>query len=705
MKLGYNELVNIYDGKRKVTQAMESFNHAIALDNENAGAYHDLGCLYLQWGKVPEAIEALRKAIALLPNYATAYNNLALAFESAGNAAQAIMCLKKALDIKPDLAEAWNNLGNQYKNLKDFSNAQQYYQKALAIDPVMPAALNNLGLLLQDMGKYEEAITFFEMAVRTLPPLLDSFINLGNVYQCVGKLRKAKSSYQNALKIKDDHPVTFFNLGVVCNSIGEPKEAEVVFKKALELKPDYEIACASLVKLLIQHCAWDELEPLNPKLDDFTSTCLRLGRRPAETPFQSLIRHCDPELNQKVARYWSSEAASSIQHITLSHHAREKKADRKLRIGYISNNFRNHPSADLISGIIAQHNRKRFEIVCYHYGINDGSRQRKRIEQSCECFVELNAVDDQAAAERIYNDRTDILVDLVGHTEGSRIAICAFRPAPLQLRYLGFAGTCGADFYDYLIGDEIVTPADEACCFSEELILMPSSYHVNNYAIDYAEDSPSHMDSDSRREKFIFCCFNTTYKIDQHTFRCWMEILQSVPSAVLWLLSESGFANANLSKYVQKSGIAQERVQIFGKVNKYEHFKRLHQTDLFLDTFPVSGGASVADALWAGIPVLTLKGKHFASRMSDSILTASGLGDLVCNSESEFIDKAIELATIANRLPHLKKRVYNARKNSPIFNPQLFARHLEAAYEHIWQLNQAGRTPELIHVANLDIPT
>lgn len=696
----YKDLAGIYKDMGDYEQALTCLRAAITQDSGCVEAYHDIGCLLIQLGREAEAIEALRKSIALKPDYARAYNNLALALEAQGFIAQAAACLQKSLQISPGLSEAWNNLGNLSKKKNHLARAERYYRRALACSPQMPAALNNLGLLYQQTGAFDQAISCFQKAARSAPAMIDSFINLGNTLQCMGRFRQARISYADALKIRPGHPVALFNLGVASDRIGESEAAEAFFRRALEGKPNYGQACAYLVHSLLRHCAWTEADRFNIQLDRFTSESLRLGKKPAETPFTNLVRHAEPALNLKVAQSWSLDIRNSVNPLMSTLQAARIK-HHKLRIGYLSCNFGNHPTADLMSGIIAQHDRRKFEIICYHYGANDGSRQRQRIEQTCDKLVDLNALSDQAAAQLIHADRPAVLVDLVGHTRGSRLAICALRPAPVQVRYLGFAGSSGADFFDYLIGDPIATPIDQADCFSEKLILMPHSYHVNNYAADYPESlSPPRCDR-TEGKTFVFCCFNTSYKIDQRTFDCWIRILEQSPTTVLWLMSQNDRTSVNLKQYAQRSGICPERLQIFNKVEKTAHFARLRRADLCLDTLQVSGAASVADALWADLPVLTVRGKHFASRMSDSILTAAGLSDLIAENDETYVRRAVEFAADPNRLRELKERVRRATESAPIFDPVLFARHLEAAYDHIWKLHQDGQAPRSIMVSDL----
>jgi len=695
----YKDLGNSYKDCGKHNQAIECYCKAIELNREYAQAHYDLGSIFFQTDRVDDALTALRKAIQLKPDYPQAYNNLALVLGATGRPEQALACLRKALEYDADLPEVWNNIGNIYKKRRDYPTARSHYEQALKIAPDMVEALNNLGQIHQGLRNSDEAIHCFTTALKANPSFVDSYINLGNTYQYIEKLRKAKSVYRQVLNFQPDHPVAHFNLGVVAHEMGDLDEAVSCCQKALDAQPNYEKACAYLLNLLLQQCSWNEIGTLDEKLDQMTMNTLKTGNKPAETPFLNLVRRSDPAMNLAVARAWSHEFSQMAANKTLTHHRPAKHPDRKLRIGYLSNNFRNHPTADLVSGILKHHNRNQFHITCYHYGINDGSLQRQRVEKACDRFVDLYHVNDQAAAQVIHNDRVDILVDLVGHTKGTRMGICAYRPAPIQMRYLGFAGSTGADFFDYIITDKIATPPQQARYYTEQFILMPDSYHVNNYKSDYGHAVPKPGQGDgSTRKDFIFCCFNASYKIDPDTFASWIEILKYTPNSILWLLADKEITRANFKQCAEKYGIDPNRLTFFNKAQKAEHFVRLGNADLALDTFAVSGAATTADALWAGLPVLTVAGKHFASCMSDSILSAAGLSELVFDNRNAYVRKAVELSNNRIQLRSIQEKVKQARQSSPLFDPRRFTQHLEGAFRESRNIYLNNQPPDMIQL-------
>lgn len=693
----HKDLGNCYKDCQKVDQAIECYGKAIALDDTFAEAYYDLGSIFLQTDRLDEALTALRKAIQLKPNYPQAYNNLALALDASGRSEQALACLHKALECDAALPAVWNNIGNQYKSRGDYPAAQRHYEQALKIAPDMVAALNNLGQIHQLLGDRQAAVDCFAKAMKVDPNFIDSYINLGNTYQHDEKMRKARSVYRQVLDLQPDHPVAHFNMGVAAGEMGDSQEALSRCRKALSANPDYEKACAYLVHLLRQQCAWNDLESMHQKLDRMTRNAVKRRKKPAETPFQNLVRCADPAMNLAVARAWSQGIGQTAAAKRFTHSNSLKDADRKLRIGYLSNNFRNHPTADLVSGILQHHDRERFLIACYHYGVNDGSPQRRRVEKACDTFIDLYRLTDRAAARKIYDDGVDILVDLVGHTKGNRMGICAYRPAPLQMRYLGFAGSTGAEFFDYIITDKIVTPPHEARHYTEQFIMMPDCYHVNNYKCDYERNlSRPEQGKHANGEALVFCCFNAGYKIDPHAFACWAGILKQLPGSVLWLLADNQTTRCNLHRWAAKAGIDPYRLVFFNKAPKAEHLERLGAADLALDTFAVSGAATTADALWSGVPVLSLGGGHFASRMSDSILTAAGLGELVVDNRSAYVGKAVELGKNRVLLQAVKEKAARAGETAPIFDSRRFSQHLEDAYKQAWSRYLNGKASDII---------
>ena len=370
----------------------------------------------------------------------------------------------------------------------------------------------------------------------------------------------------------------------------------------------------------------------------------------------------------------------------------------KIVIGYLSNDFRYHATAHLMLSLFGLHNRDEFEIYCYSYGKDDRSYYRSRIQHDCDKFVDISSFGHDAAAGCIYKDKVDILVDLKGYTEGTRLSICALRPAPVQVSYLGFPGTTGADFFDYIITDKIVTPEEHAPYYSEKFAYLPHCYQVNDHTQLIANKDWKKGDFGFPEDSFVFCSFNGPYKIDPVMFDVWMEILRKVPDSILWLLSGNNIAEKNLRREAEARGIQSERLVFADMLPKDEHLSRLRFADLALDTRIVTGHTTTSDALWAGVPVITLQGGHFASRVSSSVLSAIGLPELITHSLEEYEALAVQLARNPAQLQEIRQRLAENRLSAPLFDTPRFVRNLESAYKEMWNIFSAGETPRQIAV-------
>jgi len=438
---------------------------------------------------------------------------------------------------------------------------------------------------------------------------------------------------------------------------------------------------------------------MTAKLDGLTRKALDTGIKPLESPFLSVTRNADLSINFAVAKSWSRDIARAMSN-SKSHFSFDgRRTDKtKIVIGYLSDEFRNHATAHLMLSLFGLHNRDEFDIFCYSFGKDDGSSYRRRIQHDCNKFVDISSLGYDAAARCIHGDQVDILVDLKGYMKGNRLAICALLPAPIQIRYLVFPGTTGADFIDYIITDKIVTPEEHAPYYSEKFVYMPHCYQVNDHTQPISNKEWKKEDFGIPKSCFVFCSFNQPYKIDPLMFDIWMGILQKVPDSVLWLLSGNKIAETNLRREAEARGIKSERLIFAEKLPKDEHLARLRFADLTLDTRIVNGHTTTSDALWAGVPVITLQGSHFASRVSSSVLSAIGLTQLITHSLEEYEVLAVQLAHNPADLQELRQRLENNRLTAPLFDTPRFVRNLENAYKEMWKIFLAGEAPRKIEV-------
>lgn len=379
----------------------------------------------------------------------------------------------------------------------------------------------------------------------------------------------------------------------------------------------------------------------------------------------------------------------------------KKSLKPKLRVGYLSTDFHRHATAYLIAELFELHDRARVEVCAYSYGPDDGSAIRRRLVGACDRFVEIAGASFEDAARCIYRDEIDILIDLKGYTRATRTEILALKPAPIQVSYLGYPGTMGADFIDYIITDRFISPPDQEPFFSEKFVYLPDCYQVNDRQRKIAEQTPTRTESGLPEDGVVFCCFNNTYKITPAVFDIWMRVLKGIPGSVLWLLEANGGSVVNLRREAKKRGVHPERLVFTPRMSMEKHLARFRIADLFLDTFPYNAHTTASDALWAGLPVLTCAGETFASRVAGSLLTAIGLPELITTSLADYEALALRLARSPARLAGLRKRLQKNRLTAPLFDSPRFTRHIESAYQMMWEVYLKGEAPHRMDVPAL----
>lgn len=500
--------------------------------------------------------------------------------------------------------------------------------------------------------------------------------------------------------MEPDFPVALNSLGAALQYQGKTEEAISCFEKALQLDPEYSNPLVNLLDQLQQTCSWGELPEISKKLDVLTDSSLESGLKPAETPFHSLSRHIDGRRQLRIAKLWSSDISERMSKLNFKVPAEERTmAYSPIRIGYLSNDFNDHPTAHLMRSMFRLHNRNEFEVFCYSHGVDDGSAYSKGIQNDCDRFVDVRHMSHLDAAKRISQDKIDILVELKGFTKGCRLEICALRPAPIQVSFLGFPGTTGADFIDYIITDSIVTPEDQAINYTEKFVYMPHCYQINDHTQRISSKKLERPDVGLQRNTFVFASFNQEYKIEPVMFGCWMRILTRIPQSVLWLLVSNDISKANLQAEAYARAVNPERIVFANKLPKDEHLKRLQLADLVLDTRIYNGHTTTSDALWAGVPLVTVQGDHFASRVSSSLLRAVGMPELITHDLAQYEALATQLASRTDLLRNIRARIVNTKHRSPLFDTLRFVKNLEIAYTRMWSIYLSGERPRPIQIA------
>jgi len=664
-------------------EAIESYDRALELA-PNAEAHCERGNALVELRRLGEALDSYAKAIHHNPRYLEAYSNRAIALILLNDAEAAVASCDAAIALKPDYAEAHNYRGNALLKLKRLEEALASYDRAASIKPDYAEAFNNRGCALFELNRLEEALASCNRAITIKPDYAEAFSNRGNALFKLKRHDEALASYDRAVSIMPDCAEAFNNRGNVLLDLKRFEEALACYDKAVSIKPDYFDAAVASMHVADQICRWSA----DTARADLIARC----KVPAfdGTPFAFLAMCDDPQLHHDLATAYVRNKAP----LPGSPLWRQRRAREKIRVGYLSADFQEHPVGYLIAEVIALHDRSRFEIFGISAGANDGGEQRRRLEATFDVFVDVSTMTDTALARRIAEAEIDILVDLGGHTTNGRILALANRPAPIQVTYLGYPGPTGVPFIDYAIVDANVVPANDVHAYSEKLVYLPESYLCNDRERKIADWTPSRAECGLPADGFVFCCFNNSYKINPPVFDIWMRLLRAVPGSVLWLRADNNSARANLQREATERGVGPQRLVFAERVDSNsEHLARHRLADLFIDTLPYNAHITASNALWVGLPVLTCTGRSFAARVAGSLLHAIGLPELVTGSLSEYEALALRLATCPAELRALRDRLACNRSTHPLFDTPRWTRHLESAFQEMWRLHCDGEPP------------
>jgi len=721
----HNNLGNVLQALNRLDEAVESYQRAIRLKPDFAEAHNNLGGALKHVGKIEEAVASCRSALALAPDFAEAHNNLGNAFLAQGRFDAAVESFHRAVSLRPNLAEAHFNLGNAWQAQNQCDEAVTSFRRAVQLRPELAEAHHNLGAALVQQNRLDEAIESYRRAIALRPDFANSHSNLGNLLRILGKAEEAIASCQRALALRPDDVSILNNLGAALGTQNRFGEAVASFRRALALDPDDGRALRSLGDLLnllgkrseamIYYGRAVALEPEDSGLfaawfnirqylcdwahyrEDEARVRKGLGPRPAiGSTFTLLGLSSTPAEQLDCARGIAAKIAVA-EAAMLSR--RRGRPGGRIRLGYLSADFRRHPVAFLIAGLIEHHDRRNFEVIGYSYGPEDRSTIRTRLIDAFDRFVDIEKTSYRQAAELIHSDGVDILVDLTGYTAFNRSVILAHRAAPIQVNYLGYPGTMGAEFIDYIIVDPFVVPPDQQTFFSEKLVHLPDCYQCNDDKREIAERTPSRGECGLPEGSFVFCCFNNSYKITPTFFDIWMRLLRAVPESVLWLLDSGVSAIVNLAREAAARGVAPERLVFAPRAALPEHLARHRVADLFLDTLPYNAHTTASDALWAGLPLLTCTGDTFAGRVAGSLLRAIGLDELMTTSLDEYEALALRLAREPEMLARLRARLEKNRLTHPLFDTDRFAGNIETAYRQMWETWKTGKPPAAFAVS------
>ena len=685
-----NNRGNILQTLGRHDEALASYDKALAIRPDWAEALNNRGNVLQNLGRHDEALGSYDKALAIRPDWAEALNNRGNVLQNLGRHDEALASYDKALAIRPDWAEALNNHGNVLQNLRRHDEALGSYDKALAIRPDYAEALYNRGNVLQNLRRHDEALASHDKGLAIRPDWAEALNNRGSVLKELGRHDEALASYDKAIALKPDYAEAHISRGNVLNELSRPAEALESFDKAISLKPDFQFLLGHLLFAKRWICDWNNLALQVAQL------FYKIERsEKVSPPFPLLALSNSPKLQLYASKLYAN-ARHPVNPI-LPDIASRKRHD-KISIGYFSGDFRQHPVALLVAGLFENHDRSRFEVTAFSFGPNTNDDMEQRISRACDGFFNIRNRSDTDAASLARALRVDIAVDLSGFTLGCRPGIFSMRAAPIQVNYLGYPGTMGIEYYDYLIADRTLIPDTDRSYYTEKIAYLPNTYQPNDLSRCVSGGALTRIEVGLPDDGFVFCCFNNNFKISPTIFDSWMRILKQVDGSVLWLLEDNVTATDKLRKEVKIRGVDPARLIFAKRISLPDHLARHRLADLFLDTLPYNAHTTASDALWAGLPVLTRAGGTFAARVAASLLKAIELPELITSTVVEYERLAVYLAKNPQELAIIRRKVANNRLTTPLFDVQCFSKHIEAAYSKMYERYQAGLSPEHIHV-------
>lgn len=736
-------------GSGAFADAQRLIGQAVRLLPQDAGAHVNLALALAGGGKPQEALERINQALDLQPEMPAAQMNRVGILIKAGFHEEALSSASQLIEAGHDHPELRVNQGIALLELKRSEEAIAAFEHVLAAAPENLKALNNLACALIETAQLDAAIAAADRALAIHPQYAEACLTKARALAAQGLLLEAEpllrraaelqpgnaqvvldhagclldlhlheqaiAQVENALSINPQQASAYVIGGRALAGMGRHDDAIANYQKALEIDPALEAAhfhkAASEIDLKrftaaidsLAHCHADPAvaQPVRMHICDWTGFDSYLeelrskGALQRSSPFPFLAIVDDPLLHLQLAR-----AYLKLHRLDkAAQHSFPARRPGRIRVGYFSADYFTHATTYLMAELFESHAKEQFEIHAFSLGPQVMDGIRRRIEQSVDHFHEVDGRTDQEIAAMARGLGIDIAVDLKGFTRDGRMGIFANRCAPVQVSYLGYPGTTGADYMDYVIADEVVIPPEHQGFFTEKAVWMPYSYQVNDSRRPISDRQFTRAELGLPDSGFVFCCFNNNYKILPDTFDCWMRILKAVPGSVLWLFKDNEAAAENLVKEAEKRGVGGARLVFAQRMPLDDHLARHRAADLFIDTLPYNAHTTASDALWAGLPVLTLAGQAFAGRVAASLLTAVGLPELITHTPQDYEARAIELASQPETLAAVRAKLQRLRTNSPLFDGQRFTRDLETAYRIMFERQQAGEACEPILVA------
>jgi protein O-GlcNAc transferase len=668
--------------------AVELIDRSLESEPQQPMAFLNRGVAQQQLQRREEALDSFDRALRLMPDNADALNNRGNILLELQRPEEALASFDAALRLRPGFPLALNNRGSALRALKRVAEALPCYEQVLAQAPENPQALANYANCMLDLQRYDRALEYYDRALQQMQDP-EIFRSRGNALLALQRAAEALASYEEALRLQPSQPDTLFSVGIALLALQRPEAARKSFQALNDLAPEHAYARGYLEFSRRRICEWTDAERYSREL----VAAVTRGAK-ADVPFSFLAVSDSASAQLQCARTFVSaqypeRAAASTRRRTFNH--------ERIRLAYVSPDLRNHVVSRLLVGIFEGHDRESFEVNALSLRPPDSHPFGRRVHDAFDRFIDVSSKSDTDVAALMHEMEIDIAIDLTGFTEGQRTGIFALRGAPVQVNYLGFPGTLGAPYIDYIIADDFVIPPDSQAHYAEKVASLPDCFHPTDHRRPVPQVA-SRAQLGLPDSALVCCSLNNSYKYTVPLVDIWVRLLQQVPGSVLWLVADDEVTETNLRRHVAERGLQPQRLVLSRRASYEDHLARLGCADLFLDTLPFNAGATASDVLWAGVPLLTCAGDAFAARMAGSLLRAVGLPELVTFNLEEYERRALELLAAPAHLAQLRRKLVEARTSSSLFETGRYCRNLEAAYRMMWQKSQRGEPPAPIAV-------
>ena len=656
----------------ELEEAIKFFDKSAILDPTNIKIFINKAVILNKLNRLDELINCYQKIIQLDPNYIDAYTNQAEILYSIGKVDDALNLYYKAIEIEPQNPSIYNNFGNLFNNLDRLDEAINFYEKSIKIKSENPSAYKNLGLVFVKKRKFNEAINYLKKSIQNREDY-GAYTNLAAIYSALNSNKEALIYYDKAIKLKPGESEAYVLKAYHLQSINEIDKAILAFNDALKINKDHKYLFGERLHSKNSICDWTNFE------NDISWINKRLKEKKCvAVPLSVCAFFDDPEIQKLGAEIYIKDKYPFNNNLgKISKYSK----NNKIKLGYFSGDFREHPVAYLVTELFELHDKAKFELFAFSVSNKIKSKTRARIEKSFDEFIDVANYSDKEVALLAREKKIDIAIDLGGHTKNSRSSIFAMRAAPIQINYLGYPGTTGANYIDYIISDKFIIPNELQHCYSEKIIYLPKCYQPNEENIPISKKIYTRKNEGIPESVFVFCCFNNSWKITPQIFKIWIRLLSKIEKSILWFPGFSSLAIKNLKNECFKLGVDEKRL-VFSSIEnlREDHHAKIKLADIFLDCFPYGAQSTASDFLRAGVPVITLRGKSFSNQVASSILTNLNLSELITLSEEDYENLAIKFATNPNYLKEIKEKLMFNVKASPLYNVREYTNSIESGY-------------------------